>query len=300
MTDRIDRLRALDALLRHRHVGRAAAAIGISQPSMSRVLARLRRELADPLLVAVGRGYVLTQRAEIIAMELPDQVAALESILAPAVFDATRVEGVIRLGAQDYEALVFLPKLSHRLARLAPGLRLDIIGGQSAHLRHLVAGALDCAIQSPTGVPESLFRTALFRERLATLHPANIGRLDLEAFLSRPHIVISTPDEDRLAIDLALEAIGRKRTVAMRLPYFSAAPQIAAAGGYLFSAPGRLLATVGTPQSMRVSPVPLPPLQRPVPVSLYWHARRHHDPLNRWFRRLLLDVARHEMGPLPY
>jgi len=36
-------LPALEALLRRRHVTRAAADVGLSQPAMSRVLARLRR-----------------------------------------------------------------------------------------------------------------------------------------------------------------------------------------------------------------------------------------------------------------
>lgn len=45
---------ALRALLRHRHVSRAAAEVNLSQPAMSCCLARLRDLFGDPLLVRVG------------------------------------------------------------------------------------------------------------------------------------------------------------------------------------------------------------------------------------------------------
>ena len=44
----------LEALLRLRNVTEAASAVGLSQPAMSRTLARLRDLLGDPLLVRIG------------------------------------------------------------------------------------------------------------------------------------------------------------------------------------------------------------------------------------------------------
>ena len=65
---------ALDALLRRKNVTRAAADAGLSQPAMSRALARLRDVLGDELLVRTRQGYVLTPRAEAI---LPALAAAV-------------------------------------------------------------------------------------------------------------------------------------------------------------------------------------------------------------------------------
>ena len=64
-------LPALDALLRRRNVSHAASDVGLSQPAMSRALARLRDLLGDALLVRVpGGGYALTPRAEALAGRL--------------------------------------------------------------------------------------------------------------------------------------------------------------------------------------------------------------------------------------
>ena len=60
----------LAALLEERQVTRAAERAGLSQPAMSRTLARLRQLLDDQLLVRTGSGYVLTPRAERIQLQL--------------------------------------------------------------------------------------------------------------------------------------------------------------------------------------------------------------------------------------
>ena len=56
-------LTALGALLQHKHVTRAADAVGLSQPAMSRALERLRQTFGDPLLVRGPGGMMMTPRA---------------------------------------------------------------------------------------------------------------------------------------------------------------------------------------------------------------------------------------------
>ena len=53
----------LQALLEERSVTRAGKRVHLSQPAMSRALARLRETTGDPLLVRAGRGLVPTPRA---------------------------------------------------------------------------------------------------------------------------------------------------------------------------------------------------------------------------------------------
>ncbi|MCC6196175.1 MAG: LysR family transcriptional regulator, partial [Burkholderiales bacterium] len=57
-------LRLFDELYRTRSVSRAAEALGQSQPTVSIWLARLRRELGDPLFVRAGGGMLPTPRAD--------------------------------------------------------------------------------------------------------------------------------------------------------------------------------------------------------------------------------------------
>ena len=75
------------ALLRRRNVTHAASDAGLSQPAMSRSLARLRALLGDPLLVRGNRGYVLTPRAAALLPLLESTLGGVRALLAPAAFD---------------------------------------------------------------------------------------------------------------------------------------------------------------------------------------------------------------------
>src|SRR2546423_12089284 len=92
----------LAALLEERHVTRAAERSGLSQPAMSRALARLRQLLGDQLLVRDASGYVLTPRAERIQRQLAGVMPRLETLFADEVFDPATAQGDYRIAATDY------------------------------------------------------------------------------------------------------------------------------------------------------------------------------------------------------
>src|SRR3954468_5139550 len=98
----------LAALLEERHVTRAAERSGLSQPAMSRALARLRQLLDDQLLLRDRSGYVLTSRAERIQRQLAGLMPRLETLFAAEVFDPATAEEHYRLAATDYPLLLFL------------------------------------------------------------------------------------------------------------------------------------------------------------------------------------------------
>ena len=75
---------ALDALLTHRHVTRAAERLCLSQSAMSGSLARLRVHFKDDLIVQVGRKMILTPLGETIARPLRELLAQTESLINTA------------------------------------------------------------------------------------------------------------------------------------------------------------------------------------------------------------------------
>src|SRR5260221_819750 len=56
-------LRVFDAMMAERNVTRAAQRVFLSQPAVSHALARLRKEIGDPLFVRAGREMIPTARA---------------------------------------------------------------------------------------------------------------------------------------------------------------------------------------------------------------------------------------------
>src|SRR5260221_11027120 len=56
-------LRVFDAMMAERNVTRAAQRVLLSQTAASHALARLRKEIGDPLFVRAGRDMIPTARA---------------------------------------------------------------------------------------------------------------------------------------------------------------------------------------------------------------------------------------------
>ena len=95
-------LKALQALLDTRSVTQTGERLGMSQPAASRVVARLRAELHDPLLVRTAKGYVLTPRAESLLRATQDALTLIQRVFEPVNFDPTASDRSFRLATTDY------------------------------------------------------------------------------------------------------------------------------------------------------------------------------------------------------
>src|SRR4026209_2343965 len=99
----------LDALLAERNVTRAGERVGLTQPTMSNALGRLRHLFNDPLLVKVGRNLELTQRARGLVAPVRSALALIEvAITHPPSFDPKSAERSFTIVTSDYGSLVLL------------------------------------------------------------------------------------------------------------------------------------------------------------------------------------------------
>src|SRR5271166_491976 len=110
-------LPALEALLRRRNVTRAAADVGLSQPAMSRALARLRDLFDDPLLMRAGGGLVPTPAADALAPKAAAALDSLRAVFRTEGLDPASLRRTIRIAAADAQTIVLAPRLAARLER---------------------------------------------------------------------------------------------------------------------------------------------------------------------------------------
>src|SRR6266480_1068212 len=133
----------LAALLEERHVTRAAQRSGLSQPAMSRALARLRQVLDDQLLVRHGTGYLLTPRAERIQRQLAGLIPRLETLFAAEVFDPATAEENYRIATTDYPLLLFFPQAAREINNLSPHSTLRVEPYRDEVFDDMIAIGLD-------------------------------------------------------------------------------------------------------------------------------------------------------------
>src|SRR5688572_4982858 len=119
---------ALDAILAERHLTRAGERLGLTQPTMSHTLSRLRRLFDDDLLMRIGRDYELTPLAQELREPLRDILKNIEQTIERRPnFDPKTDERLFTVGASDYATyLVFQPALA-RIENEAPGVRIQLL-----------------------------------------------------------------------------------------------------------------------------------------------------------------------------
>ncbi|SNT04922.1 hydrogen peroxide-inducible genes activator [Antarctobacter heliothermus] len=165
-------LRYFEALSRHGHFGRAAAACSISQPALSVQIRDLEADLGAPLFERGARQVRLTALGEAClerAVKILRAVDELEDLARAAQGDLV---GRLRLGVIPTVAPYLLPALFAELAQSHAGLDLHIRETMTPRLlSELHEGRIDCAILAlPVGEP-GLDEVALFDEVFVFVRP---------------------------------------------------------------------------------------------------------------------------------
>ena len=283
-------LLSLEALLAEANVTRAARRLGVTQPTMSRALRRLREDLGDPLLVRSGQGLVRTPRAERIHASLRDGLHALRRVLHDDDFDPATARDTITVAAHDIVGVFVLPALVQHLGAAAPGLTLDVVPLRYANLvAQLDSGAFDLAIGVGVAEGPGLLRRVLFRDGWVCLarrgHPSLAAGLDLATYARLSHALASPEGDGPGVVDRALAAQGLARHVAYRTRYFIGAAMAVTQTDVVLTLPRR--AGLHLARALDLAsydpPVALPTLD----VAAMWHARLDAQPMHAWVRSAL-------------
>lgn len=278
----------LQALIEEKSVTRAAARLGVTQPAVSRSLARLRVVFDDPLFVRAGASLQPTTRTESVSAPLAQLLSDLESrVLAPERFDPGNSDRSFTIAAADYSELPLLPRLAAHLGAHAPRVRLRVIAA-ARDVASMVEEA-DLAI-GPRSKEGSLRSRRLFVDPFVCIvrrdHP--LEALDLERFVRMQHLLIAPRQTPGGVVDDALAALGHTRTVAMQVQGFQVAPAIVAASDLVCTLPRSVALRGAELYPIRLLP---PPLVLPdIRMHLCWHPRWQHDPGHIWLRDLVCEI----------
>jgi len=288
-------LKLLDALLKERSVTQAGHRLGLSQPAASRGLGRLRRLLHDPLMVRTPKGLEPTPRALALEASLARFLTEASNIVNPARFDPAQAQGRLTLASIDHMTLMVLPHLVARLEHLAPGLDVEVRSGFGDNI-DLVARAdagLAIGVFKDDDLPAGFFRRPLYDEDLVCLvrqgHPVLQQTWDAQRFAALSHVLVSITGRGEAMIDTALARQGLKRRVAVRLPYFLAAPMLVAESDKVLSLPRRLAQHMAQRLPLTLLELPVP--AEPFTLSMIWHERTHSDPAHGWLRQQVVETV---------
>lgn len=165
-------LRYFDALARHSHFGRAAAACSISQPALSMQIRELEDALGAALIERGARQVRLTKLGEEAALRARDILRAVDELGDFARASRDRLAGRLRLGMIPTIAPYLLPAVMGSLTRLHPELDIHVREALTTKLiDELAEGRLDAAIVALPVSEPALAEVALFVENFLLVRP---------------------------------------------------------------------------------------------------------------------------------
>ncbi len=216
-------MRSLIAVAEHGVITEAAAALGLSQPALSRRIRQLEEALGAKLLERSRRGVALTEVGRLVLAEGRALVERYER-LREAVHAHLRLEaGTVRIGGGATAVAFLMPAAIARFSRAHPGVVFQL---KEAGSREIEADVLDERLELgivtlPVHSTE-LAVTALREDRIVLVgsarHPlARRRRVGLAALAGQSLVGFEAGSAIRQLIDTALREAGVEMRVVMEL-----------------------------------------------------------------------------------
>lgn len=201
------------AVQAHGGMGRAADALGLTQPALSKAIQRVEAHLGLPLfergpggMTATHAGRVFMQRAKRIQLEYDDALKEMRGLRSGE-------HGLLRIGSSPSVAADLIVRAGRQLLRERPVARLHLSRRFARDLLDMVSdGQLDLAVMPlPEADMPALAVRELFNDRLAIVadhdHPLQRGRhLGLAALVDQQWLLPAAPFAIRHQIEKAFQS----------------------------------------------------------------------------------------------
>jgi DNA-binding transcriptional LysR family regulator len=265
--------------------------VNLSQPAMSRALARLRTMFQDPLLVKGSNGMTLTARAKDLSQPLQNILRDVTHLVSPPSFNPATMQGEIVIATRDNELVTILPKIIAKATTAAPHLKLSIIQLIGDDLNLLEQQKADFVLAGTDSQSATLHRYTLLQEKfscvLSNKNPMLREGISLKNYLKMKHCLVSISNFGPGVVDAVLAQKKLKRNIVIRVPNFLAVSYIVLNSDLIATLPHRLCELISQQDKVKVvdSPIKIPKFS----IYLYWHVRNQENPVHKWFRKLVKE-----------
>ena len=286
-------LLVFEAILHTGSVTGAADEVGLTQPSMSNALTRLRDHFNDPLFVRTQGSMQPTPLAASLAGPVQAALQQLrEALEGKRHFEASESTRCFKICMTEIAQRLLLAPLLGHFATHAPGVQVATVDMfPDATQAALASGDIDLAVGYFVNFGPDFYSQRFFQETYVAMlrsdHPATAnGQLTVDSYLDAQHIVYVPTAASHQTLETVLDRefvkLGRKRKVGLRVAHSLGLSNVVASTDLVLTVPSRLGQVLADVFGLLVFPLPLD--VPPIDIKQHWHARYHHDPAIRWLR----------------
>jgi DNA-binding transcriptional LysR family regulator len=234
----LEQLTYLAAVVDEGSFHRAADVLNLAQPSLSRAIANLEKQLKCTLLHRTNSGVRTTAIGELVMPYVRSVLRSVESLVGECSSQVNLDAGAVRLGAIAVATQLWLPWVLSQLASTHPGIQVTVHEGGSKQISGFVAeGRYDFGIVSffgerPRPSEGVLCLEEIARDRLVACVPATHPlaakpALVAEDLVDEPLITYS---EGFVVSETLSETFGSHHPIALRTDNTETAKCMVAAG----------------------------------------------------------------------
>ncbi len=255
---------------------RAAAALDVAQPALSRQVRLLEVELRQSLLIRNGRGALPTEAGKL----LLEHGRGILHQVERAREELGRVQGAlagrVAVGLPPSIARMMAVPLIHAFRRTMPQAALSLTEGLStAMLESLANGRLDIALVYNAVPSPEIELTPLFQEDLflvqARAPGSRAGRprpVALRELARVPLVIPSRSNAIRTQVESELAALGLKPTIALEVDSVASILELVADGAGSAVLAGHAVRNSGQPEAFTVQPIGSPRVRSAVSMAV--------------------------------
>ncbi len=231
-------LKQLEYFVRVAELGsftRAATALGVAQPALSRQVRLLEVELRQNLLVRNGRGATPTDAGKLLLAHGRGILHQVERAREELGRVRGALAGRVAIGLPTSVAKVMTVPLTREFRQRLPDASLSISEGLSASmLEGLLTGRLDLAVLYNATPSPDIELTPLVEEDLYLMQPpgtpAPPDGVTLRELSALPLVIPSRPNAIRMLVETELANIGCRPHIALEIDGVSAILDLVADG----------------------------------------------------------------------
>lgn len=272
-------LKQLEYFVRVAEMGsftRAAIALDVAQPALSRQVRLLEVELRQSLLVRNGRGATPTEAGKLLLEHGRGILHQVERAREELGRVRGALAGRVALGLPPSIAKVLAVPLIHEFRQRMSEASLSISEGLSSGMREsLASGRLDVAVLYNAGTSADIQVTPLVAESLFVVQARRSGKaaaptkaMPLREVAELPLVIPSRPNAIRMLVESEMAHQGLRPTIALEIDGVSSILELVADGMGSAILSRNAVQTSGRPQAFTMRPIGSPPLRSQLSIAV--------------------------------
>lgn len=287
-----------EAIYTSENVSHAAKKLGVSQPTISNSLARLRETLEDPLFIRAGRGVAPTPKA----VQMIGPIREALQMIAEGVendndFDPKTSKRHFRVAMLDPVEAIIMPQIIHQFQDYK-STSIEAYGLAGIHLVDgLNDGSLDIVLANFLSDIEDIQCIALAQPHLVMVarkgHPRINVEFTIENYRELGHVALVRKMRAMSRLEEALQHLNLERHVVYSVTKFWSFPNILANTDLV-----AILPVVFARYLQQYFPLDIFPMPFEYPeeqVYMTWKNNRTNDPSHQWLRNQIITTFKKVM-----